>query len=93
VMTVALACRAHLTRLLVEVVLAGGVFRATDEPFYERIRNGIEAAAPAARLVRLDVPPVAGAALEGLSRLGLRTAAAADRVRTELRAEALSARG
>jgi len=93
VMAVALARRAHLTRLPVEVVLAGGVFRATDEPFYERIRNGIEAAAPAARLVRLDVPPVAGAALEGLSRLGLRTAAAADRVRTELRAEALSARG
>jgi len=93
VMAAALARRAHLTRLPVEVVLAGGVFRATDEPFYERIRSGIEAVAPAARLVRLDVPPVAGAALEGLSRLELRTAAAADRVRTELRAEALSARG
>ena len=66
----ALARRARLTRLPTEVVLAGGVFRATDRAFYERIRAGVESVAPAATLVHLDVSPVAGPALEGLRRLG-----------------------
>jgi N-acetylglucosamine kinase-like BadF-type ATPase len=69
-MATALARRARLTRLPVEVVLAGGVFRATDEPFYERIGDGIRAVVPESRLVHLDVPPVAGPALVGLSRAG-----------------------
>jgi N-acetylglucosamine kinase-like BadF-type ATPase len=85
-MATALARRAGLTRQAVEVVLAGGVFRATDEPFYERIRTGIVAVVPGARLVHLDVPPVAGPALEGLTRLGVTTAAARDLVRSDLRA-------
>jgi N-acetylglucosamine kinase-like BadF-type ATPase len=70
VMAVALARRARMTRRAVEVVLAGGVFRTTDEPFYERIRAGIQAVVPDATLVHLDVPPVAGPALEGLERIG-----------------------
>jgi N-acetylglucosamine kinase-like BadF-type ATPase len=86
VMAVALARRARLTRLDVEVVLAGGVFRTTDEPFYERIRAGIQAVVPGARLVHLDVPPVAGPALEGLDRLGARGADIRVRVRAGLRA-------
>jgi N-acetylglucosamine kinase-like BadF-type ATPase len=86
VMAVALARRGRLTRLAVEVVLAGGVFRTTDEPFYERIRAGINAVVPGATLVHLDVPPVAGPALEGLARLGQTGTAARQRVRTGLRA-------
>jgi N-acetylglucosamine kinase-like BadF-type ATPase len=87
-MATALARRAGLTRLEVEVVLAGGVFRATDEPFYERIRSGIAAVAPAARLVHLDVPPVTGPALEGLARLGALDDAVRVRLRDALRAVA-----
>jgi N-acetylglucosamine kinase-like BadF-type ATPase len=70
-MATALARRLGLTRRSVEVVLAGGVFQTDDEPFIERLRTRIRAAVPGATLVRPDVPPVAGAALEGLERLGL----------------------
>ena len=84
-MAVALARRARMTRLPVEVVLAGGVFRATDEGFYDRIREGVHAVIPEARLVHLDVPPVAGAALEGLTRLGAASPEARNRVREGFR--------
>lgn len=92
-MAVALARRLHLTRLPVEVVLAGGVFQTSDRPFLERIDAGIRAVAHGARLVRPDVPPVGGAALEGLARLSLRPsqlAAARSRLKTELLAWARS---
>ena len=62
--------RARLTRRDSDVVLAGGVFRTRDEPFFERIESGVTAIAPAARIVRLRAPPVAGAVLIGLDRLG-----------------------
>jgi N-acetylglucosamine kinase-like BadF-type ATPase len=65
----ALIRRLHMTRLDPEVVLAGGVFRATDRAFYERLDAGIAAVAPKARTVRLAAPPVLGAALLGLDRL------------------------
>jgi N-acetylglucosamine kinase-like BadF-type ATPase len=84
-MATALARRARLTRLPIEVVLAGGVFRATDAAFYERIRAGIVEVAPFARLVHLDVPPVAGSALEGLALLDAGHPAR-ERARAELRA-------
>lgn len=84
-MAAALARRARLTRLPVEVVLAGGVFRTGDEPFYEQIRAGVQAVAPHARLVHLDVPPVAGPAVEGLARIGEPTLAARERLRDDLR--------
>ncbi|HEX5012837.1 MAG TPA: hypothetical protein VFV72_01670 [Candidatus Limnocylindrales bacterium] len=82
-MATALARRARLTRLPVEVVLAGGVFRTTDAPYYDRIKAGITAVARDARLVHLDVPPVAGPAMEGLARLGA-DSAARERARREL---------
>ena len=54
----------------VEVVLGGGVFDTTDAAFHERFAAGVRAAAPRASLVRLDVPPVVGAALIGLDAIG-----------------------
>lgn len=68
-MGVALVRRLHLTRLDPEVVLAGGVFRATDPAFYERLEAGIRRVAPRARTIRLEARPVLGAALIGLDRL------------------------
>jgi hypothetical protein len=53
------------------VVLAGSVFRTDDRGFIGRIRSGIAAVAPQATLVRLDAPPVLGAALLGADALGL----------------------
>jgi N-acetylglucosamine kinase-like BadF-type ATPase len=50
----------------VEVVLGGGIFDTTDTAFHARVAAGIQAAAPRAVLVRLDAPPVLGAALIGL---------------------------
>lgn len=50
----------------VEVVLGGGIFDTTDAAFHQRVAVGICAAAPRAVIVRLDSPPVLGAALIGL---------------------------
>ena len=61
--------RLHLRRSDPDVVLAGSVFRAVDTGFYTRIGEGIAAVAPAARVSRLDAPPVLGAALLGLDHL------------------------
>ncbi len=88
-MAIALARRTAMARQPVEVILAGGVFRTTDKAFFERIGERTRAAVPHATLVRLDAPPVAGAAREGLKRLGgadqRATAAARERIRRELR--------
>jgi N-acetylglucosamine kinase-like BadF-type ATPase len=93
--------RLHLTRRDVPVVLSGGVFRTSFDPFFGRIRAGVGRVAPAARVERLAAPPVLGAALLGLDRLELapadRRAAEArlrssltdERLRTGLDAEAL----
>jgi N-acetylglucosamine kinase-like BadF-type ATPase len=54
----------------VEVVLGGGIFETADRAFHERVAAGIRDAAPKAALVRLDVPPVLGAALLGLDAIG-----------------------
>ncbi len=54
----------------VEVVLGGGVFDTTDTGFHDRVAAGIHDTAPRAVLVRLDVPPVLGAALIGLDAIG-----------------------
>ncbi len=54
----------------VEVVLGGGIFKTRDREFHDRIAHGIRAAAPRSRLVRLQAPPVLGAALIGLDALG-----------------------
>jgi N-acetylglucosamine kinase-like BadF-type ATPase len=84
-MAIALARRLHVTRRSVEVVLAGGVFGTEDEPFYERLRSRVQAVVPGATLVRPDIPPVGGAALEGLERLGLADAAVKSAARVRLR--------
>jgi N-acetylglucosamine kinase-like BadF-type ATPase len=61
----ALARRLKLVDRAPDVVLAGGVFRATDRAFYERVDVGIQAAIPGATL-RKAGPPVGGATLLAL---------------------------
>lgn len=73
VMAGAMIRRLNLTRLDPDVVLGGGVFRTRDARFYERIRSGVQRIAPGSRLVRLEAPPVAGAALLGLDQLAGKT--------------------
>jgi N-acetylglucosamine kinase-like BadF-type ATPase len=68
VMATALIRRSRLGRLDPDVVLAGGVFRAEDLAFYERVSAAVANAAPAARVVRLEAPPVLGSALLALER-------------------------
>jgi hypothetical protein len=69
-------------------VLGGGVFRADDPAFFDRIREGIHRVAPAARVTVLSAPPVVGAALMGLDYThGVRAAQA--RVRAALTHERL----
>jgi N-acetylglucosamine kinase-like BadF-type ATPase len=88
-MAVALARRTAMTRRPVEIVLAGGVMSTSYEPFFARIDTGVRAVVREARLVRLDVPPVAGAAIAGLDRLGIAPAdrgAARERLFAALRA-------
>jgi N-acetylglucosamine kinase-like BadF-type ATPase len=88
-MAAALARRAGLVRRDPEVVLGGSVFRTHDAAFHDRLRSGIVAAVPGARVVRLAAPPVAGAALIGLDRLapsGVVDPAVAERLRAALEA-------
>jgi N-acetylglucosamine kinase-like BadF-type ATPase len=54
----------------VEVVLGGGIFDTDDADFHRRVSEGIYAVAPRARLLRLDAPPVLGAALLGMDAIG-----------------------
>ena len=65
----ALIRRLHVTRQPVDIVLAGGVFNATDPSFYGQLTEQIVHVAPQARLVRPSIPPVGGAALLALDRL------------------------
>ncbi|MEO8475654.1 MAG: BadF/BadG/BcrA/BcrD ATPase family protein [Actinomycetota bacterium] len=67
--------RLRMARLDVDVVLGGGLFRNDDVAFFDRIDEGIHATAPAARTHVLTAPPVLGAALLGLDRLGAGPAA------------------
>ena len=52
-----------------EVVLAGGVFKNTDQAFRSRLEEGIHAVAPRANVHALDAPPVLGPALLRLDEL------------------------
>ena len=67
--------RLRMTKLDVQVVLGGGIFRNRDEHFVERIRDGVLRVAPAASIVPLTGPPVVGAALIGLDAAGARPSA------------------
>jgi len=75
--------RLRLTKLDFDVILGGGIFRARDRAFVDRIRNGVNAVAPGATLHRLEDPPVIGAALLALDAIDARPAAK-DRMRREL---------
>ena len=61
----------------VEVVLGGGVFDTDDVAFHQRVAEGVHEVAPRAVLVRLDAPPVLGAALIGLDAIGASASALA----------------
>ncbi len=87
-MATALIRRTRLERAGPEVVFAGGVFRTTEPAFYARLERGVRRVSPAATFVRLDLPPVLGAAIMGLEALGFEAARLADaeaRLRSELR--------
>ena len=95
VMAAALARRTNLVRRDPEVVLGGGVFKTEEPGFYARLRAGVTAAIPAARIVRLGSPPVLGAALLGLDALapsGAAPPSVAERARADLDAWSATAR-
>ena len=87
VMAVAIARQLRVARRPVDVVLTGGVFRTTDQAFYERLEAGVRAAVPQARIHRLRDRPVLGAALIGLDELGVKRGGPSEmRLRQEFRA-------
>jgi N-acetylglucosamine kinase-like BadF-type ATPase len=75
--------RLGMTRLDVDVVLGGGIFRNEDPGFHARIEERLRIVAPQVRIRRLTAPPVLGAALLGLDRLRASRAAKA-RLQTTL---------
>jgi N-acetylglucosamine kinase-like BadF-type ATPase len=75
--------RLRMTKLDVDVVLGGGIFRNDDELFLKRIEEGLRAVAPDSQMHVLTAPPVIGAALMGLDHIGAPGAAQA-RVRRAL---------
>ncbi|HEX6474148.1 MAG TPA: BadF/BadG/BcrA/BcrD ATPase family protein [Candidatus Limnocylindria bacterium] len=88
-MALAMIRRVGLARREFDVVLAGGVFQNHDEAFVGRIAEEVQSVAPGARLVPLRSPPLVGAALLGLDRIGSGVSRAAE---TRLR-EACAATG
>ena len=68
------ARRLHIVRARPPVVLAGGVFRAHDAPFVDRVRDGLDRAVPGAPVPIPDAPPVVGAALWRSGRPRVRAA-------------------
>jgi N-acetylglucosamine kinase-like BadF-type ATPase len=60
-----------------DVVLGGGVMRARPRPLMDAVEVGLAAAAPRARIVVVDAPPVLGAGLSALDALGAQPTAAA----------------
>ena len=79
--------RVGAVRREVDVVLAGGLVRSRDPRLMARVEHGIRSAAPHARIVVLDRPPVLGSALLGLDRLaqgGISPTVVRERLRDEL---------
>jgi N-acetylglucosamine kinase-like BadF-type ATPase len=79
-MATAAIVRVRLAATDVDVVLGGGLFHARDDAFLRRVRAGILRVAPAANVTTLAAPPVVGALLLGLDRIG-----APSRARSRLR--------
>jgi N-acetylglucosamine kinase-like BadF-type ATPase len=73
----ALVRRMDLAEAEVDVVLGGRVLQAQDGFVMHRIRTGLAGIAPAARILVLDVPPVAGALAAALELAGASAADAA----------------
>lgn len=82
----ALIRKLRMTKLDVEVVLAGGVFRTEEPGFYASLERQVRAVAPRATFVRLRWPPVAGAVLLAMEEALGRGAAMdeSERVRNSL---------
>ena len=80
VMAITAMRRLDLTALATPVVLGGGVVTARNSLLMSGITHQLAAAAPAAEVRVIDVPPVAGAALLGLDHVRA-PAAAASRLR------------
>jgi N-acetylglucosamine kinase-like BadF-type ATPase len=89
-MAAAVIRRLELAGTDVEVACGGGLFAGGGPAFFERIGAGVRQLAPRARLTRVTAPPVLGAALLGLDRLGA-PPGAAERLRATLTAERLGA--
>jgi len=77
VMAITAMRRLGLTGLATPVVLGGGVITARNPLLMSGITAQLAAAAPAAEVLVIDVPPVAGAALLGLDQVSAPPAAAA----------------
>jgi N-acetylglucosamine kinase-like BadF-type ATPase len=77
VMAITAMRRLGLTTLATPVVLGGGVLTARNRLLMSGITRQLAAAAPAAEVRVIDVPPVAGAALLGLDHVNASPAAAA----------------
>src|SRR4029077_13823518 len=77
VMAITAMCRLDLTALATPVVLGGGVVTARNPLLMSGITRQLAAAAPAAEVRVIDVPPVAGAALLGLDHVHAPAGAAA----------------
>ncbi len=65
-----------------DVVLAGGLFRSATPLLLGALRETVQAVAPGARLVQLDVPPVVGGVLMAMDAAGLEVT---DAIRENLR--------
>ena len=79
--------RLGLERQPVEVLLGGGLLRGGDERLHSAIVAGLAEVGPAIAVRTTDTPPVVGAALLGLDRLGA-DAEAKERAKRELAAAA-----
>jgi N-acetylglucosamine kinase-like BadF-type ATPase len=66
----AVARRLGLEMLEFEVVLSGGLFMGGNHHLRDALWAELAGTAPRARLVKLEVPPVVGAAVMALERLG-----------------------
>ncbi|HKF85121.1 MAG TPA: BadF/BadG/BcrA/BcrD ATPase family protein [Candidatus Limnocylindrales bacterium] len=84
--------RLRLARLAVPVVLSGGVARGAGELLAGRVAARVRAVAPSAEVTVLHAPPVLGAALLALDREAPGAPEAAERVRSMLTHERLTAR-
>jgi N-acetylglucosamine kinase-like BadF-type ATPase len=89
--TVALQ-RLELADAAADVVLGGGLIRASSPSAIQRISHGIRAVAPSARVLVAPSAPIVGAALLGLDALGASSAVIA-RARSELDAAFVAIEG